>query len=134
MTELAGYADIQHKSATRWYGFVCFFGMLFLPTTYQLERGFLVGLLCITAVYKIARNHGRISVSPVIINLTIVYVMVGLAYAIWGEARGNPGAIRSLTVFAIWPIVYLLLISITRRVFVFGLIKTMVVRSEEHTS
>jgi len=120
--------ESPNRSPLRWLGYATFFGMMVLPTTYQIERGVLLGLVCLMAVYR-ALFSGRLAIDHRVLHLTIFYVAVGFGYWIWGTARGNPGATPSLTVFVLWPLVYLLLISLINKSHVQGLIKTMVLGS-----
>ncbi len=91
-------------------GFLLFFLMLFVPTTYRevktvLLGGLLFGILIGTL------NGARFRIHRQVFILFLFYSYMGMAYVLYGYLNGNPGAIRVSTVYVIWPLVYMLLVS-----------------------
>src|SRR6476661_2082841 len=93
-----------------WWGYALFFLMLFVPTTYQtLKAPVLAALAAVIAAGALAR--GRVRLHPAVLLWTVFLVCVGLAFMIRGLIGGAPGALRVGTVYVVWPLVYVLLVS-----------------------
>lgn len=86
-----------------------FVGMLVLPTTFQLQRGVALAVLTGSAAL-LALRHWR--VRREILILWIATTVVGILGVTWGVVNDAPGALRVSTVYAIWPALYLLFISL----------------------
>ncbi|MCO6439696.1 MAG: hypothetical protein J5I81_01150 [Nitrococcus mobilis] len=88
-----------------------FFLMLVLPTTFQLQRGVLLGALAFTALV------GALKIWKVDWELLIIFLFIlgtGAFYVLWGYLHSAPGALRVATVFIVWPTVYMLFLGLIR--------------------
>lgn len=88
-------------------GYLLFFLMLFVPTTYQPLKFslLLICLVCIVAARPPIRINRRLAAA------TIILSSVGALEILYGEIRGNQGAFPQITVWVIWPLIFLLLSS-----------------------
>jgi hypothetical protein len=108
-------------------GFVLFFLLLFVPTAYTPLKGALLALV-LAAVVGRALLQGHLPVHRTIVFLTLLYVAIGLAFMFRGLVNGAPGALRMGTVYALWPLVYLLLIAgMADRHVLHGLLRVVVI-------
>jgi len=101
--------------------------MLFVPTAYMPVKAVLLFLILgIVAVGALFR--GRLALHPVVQLWTLFMVVVGLSFMLIGLFAGNPGALRVGTVYALWPLVYTMLIAgaADEKVLV-GLLRTLIV-------
>ena len=84
--------------------------MLFVPTSYkEIKAVLLVGLLFGILLGLLYGIRFRIHIQVFI--LFLFYTFLGMAYVFYGYIKGNPGAVRVSTVYVIWPIVYMVIIS-----------------------
>ena len=88
-------------------GYVLFFLMLFVPTTYQPAK---LGLLLICLI-SIVSAKPSIRIKRGFVGATVLLSSIGALEIIYGTIRGNEGAYPQLTVWVLWPLVYLLLAS-----------------------
>lgn len=99
-------------------GLSLFFLMLFVPTSYkELKAVLLVGLffgILLGLLYGI-----RFRIHLQVFILFLFYTFLGMAYVFYGYVNGNPGAVRVSTVYVIWPIVYMVIISTMSKEWVF---------------
>jgi O-antigen ligase len=101
----------QRLSAKCWLFLVqaFFILMLVVPTTLQTPRaGFLV-LITGIAVILALRSW---CVHRDIILLWLLTILVGLFGVVWGVINSAPGALRVISVYLVWPILYLLFIGL----------------------
>lgn len=102
------------------------FLMLFVPTSYRPLKMVLLGLALVAVVAPVLRN-GRIFLHRSVAGWTLVMVLTGLVGITIGLFKQAPGALRVSTVYVLWPILYVLLISgIRTRYAIDGLMKVLV--------
>ena len=91
-------------------GSLLFFIMLFLPAAYRpIKAGLLALVLAAIVVRALAR--GGLPLHRTILVWTLVTVCTSLAFMLRGAAAGAPGALQVGTVYALWPLVYTVLIA-----------------------
>ncbi len=101
-------ASARRKNFRQWPALALFFLMLFAPTSYQpLKAGLLLAVL--GGVLFAAWRDRDLRLAPVVRIWTAIMVTVGLFYILRGLLEGAPGALRTGTVYVIWPTVYTLL-------------------------
>lgn len=101
---------VSKSTLFSWLGYIFFFLMLVLPTTYQLERGVcLAVLLFYGAAFAM---FGGLRIVPQVILWTFVTLIASSFFMLLGAFNDAPGALRVGTVFILWPIVYFLFIGI----------------------
>ena len=91
-------------------GFLVFFLILFVPTTYAEIKAVLLSAFLLSIVVG-TLNGARFRVHRQVFLLCLFYSCMGMAYVLYGYLNGNPGALKVATVYVIWPLVYMLLIS-----------------------
>lgn len=92
-------------------GYVLFFLMLFVPTTYQTLKSVLLAVV-ITSIVLTMLLTGEVRLHPPVVLLTLFFSGLGAFFVWWGIANGwTEGAIGSARVYVAWPLVYLLLIE-----------------------
>ncbi len=92
-----------------WLGYSLFFSMLFLPTAYQVPEAALLVTVCVIIVGQ-ATVTRRAALHPVTLLWVLAYVFIGLLFVVVGLLRDAPGAVRVMSVFVVWPLVYLVLV------------------------
>jgi hypothetical protein len=101
---------INKKTLVAMPGFMLFFMMLFMPTTYQPIKAILLGLvltmICLLAIVKM-----KIALHPKILLLTLFFTTTGLFFILRGLINAAPGALRVGTVYVLWPLVYMVLVA-----------------------
>lgn len=100
------------------------FLMLVVPTTFQFERGLLLGL--IVAVAGIVAVD-RWSISVQILYIWFATMLVGLIGVAIGVANIAPGALRVTSVFLIWPLLYILFIGLVHDVRLLNKIESAII-------
>ncbi len=86
------------------------FGMVFLPTAYQPWKAALVLLAAGVALGARLRSPLRTLHRDTLL-WTIALVALGLAFMVRGLLRGEPGALRVGTVYALWPAAFAMLLA-----------------------
>jgi hypothetical protein len=89
---------------------IFFFLMLFLPTSFQIQRGIL--LLVLTLGGILASFLGRWKISRDTFCVWLFTLILSTAGVFWGYIHGAPGALRVITVFIIWPLLYMLFVGL----------------------
>ena len=113
---LAGAAPRGEAAAARgaWLfalpSLLLFFGMVFLPTAYQPWKAALVLLAVAVALAARLRSPLRTLHRDTLL-WTAVLLALGLAFMARGLLRGEPGALRVGTVYALWPAAFAILIA-----------------------
>lgn len=93
-----------------WLGSILFFLMLFVPAAYQPIKAAL--LACVLASITIQALHrGRLTLHRAIVLWTLLSIATGLFFMLRGAARGAPGVVEVARVYALWPLVYMILIA-----------------------
>lgn len=90
-------------------GYLLFFLMLFVPTTYKYIK---VGLLLLVAFFLIssfALRSGRLALHRQVLLWTLFIVTTGIFFILWGLFKGAPGALRMGTVYVLWPMLFTVL-------------------------
>jgi len=88
-------------------GYLLFFLMLFVPTTYQPVK-FSMLLICLVSIVA---SKPSIRIQKGFARATVFLSSVGALEILYGEIRGNEGAFGQVTVWVLWPLVFLLLSS-----------------------
>jgi hypothetical protein len=83
---------------------IFFFLMLVIPTTYQLERGVLLSILCMGAF--IGSSRGAWKINRQIVMILLLTVSASLVFMFNGLIHNAPGALRVGTVNVLWPMLY----------------------------
>lgn len=79
------------------------------PTAFTAAKAVL--LLVSLVILTIAIEYGRLSLDRRLLLFSVFFSAVSLAWSVYGFVAGNPGAIRVLTVMAVYPLVFSLLAS-----------------------
>lgn len=91
-------------------GFLLFFLILFVPTAYSEVKAVLLTAFLLSILVGTVRG-ARFRIHRQVFFLFLFYSCMGLAYVLYGYLNGNSGAIKVVTVYVIWPLVYMLLMS-----------------------
>lgn len=91
-------------------GYLLFFTMLFVPTTYQPIKAILLALTLATILAPMLWNR-RLDLHPSVLVVTMLMALTGLFFVGYGLIRGTPGALRVSTVYVLWPLLYLLFVG-----------------------
>ena len=91
-------------------GYLLFFMMLFLPAAYQPIKAVLLALV-LAAIAVQALAHRGLPLHRSIFIWTLFTVATSLAFMLRGAVNGAPGAMQVGTVYALWPLVYTILIA-----------------------
>ena len=91
-------------------GFLLFFTMLFLPAAYQPIKAVLLALVLAGIVVQ-AFVLGGLPLHGTIVYWTLFMVATSLTFMLRGAANGAPGALQVGRVYALWPLVYTMLIA-----------------------
>lgn len=89
---------------------IFFFLMLVIPTTFQMQRGALLGLLVMAA--GIAALRGRWLIHRDILFLSLLTVSASLFFMLRGAMADGAGSLRVGTVYVLWPLLFLLFIGL----------------------
>lgn len=109
-------------------GYILFFMMLFVPTTYQLVKAVILVICLVIVIVRVFLNYGKTNLHISVFWWTGFYVLIGLIFIFIGVLRGAPGAVRVSTVYAIWSIVFTILISgASKPRIIQGIMRTMVI-------
>lgn len=88
--------------------------MLFLPNVYQpVKAALLAGVLFAVAIKSIHR--GVVPIDTAVALWALAEAATGLFFMLVGLFNGAPGAFRVGTVYAVWPLVYLILLAFCAR-------------------
>jgi hypothetical protein len=91
-------------------GYLLFFMMLFVPTSYNIVKGTL--LVLVLGDILIKKFTGKpLRIHRTLILWVVVMCSTGLIFILIGFINNAPGAIRSCTVYVLWPLVFLILAS-----------------------
>jgi hypothetical protein len=102
-----------------------FFLMLIIPTTYQVERGVFLVLLCLAAFQRVFAD--RCIVHRSVLLVFLVCIVSSLVFITLGVVNGAAGALKVSTVFVVWPLIYILFIGSFRNLEVhIFLLKTLI--------
>lgn len=91
-------------------GLLLFFLMVFLPTSYQPIKAGLLGMILMAAGVTLVL-HRRLSLHRSVVAWTLFLMTIGLGFILLGTVRSAPGAVRVASVYVLWPLVFLILIS-----------------------
>lgn len=86
------------------------FLMLLVPTTYKYLKAGILSLCLTQCIFMIALEKNRsLKIHPSVINWLILMLANGLFFVLRGGFNDAPGALRVLTVVALWPMVFVFL-------------------------
>lgn len=83
--------------------------MLTIPTQFQAFRGVLLGILCISTIINSWSGEWVINKSIFIFGIYCVFCSI--FFIGYGVLNDTPGALSVITVFVLWPIVYIYLMG-----------------------
>lgn len=83
------------------------FMMMFVPTAYEPIKAGLLLLSCSLALVGVI--YGVLKINRAVFFAILTLTTVGLLYSFYGVLNDAPGAVRTLTVYFLWPWVFLLL-------------------------
>lgn len=107
--------------------YLLFFSMLFVPTVYQEMKGVLLVIVLLGLFSAVILRQHEIRLHLSIILWTLFIAAVGMAFSFYGTVLNTPGAIRQLSVFVLWPLVYCFLLgAVTDFKNIVSLVKIMV--------
>lgn len=92
-------------------GFLLFFLMLFVPTTYKEVKAVLLAVLLCALGIAILRQNGGFRLHRSIAVWTLIIATTGIFFMLVGAANAAPGALRVGTVYVLWPVVFTILIG-----------------------
>ena len=104
--------SVSKNNLFPWIGYIFFFLMLVLPTTYQLERGVLLAVLLFNGLVFVSLRGWRIAAQ--VRFWAFVTILTSLFFMLFGAFNDAPGALRVGTVYVLWPFLYLFFIGILR--------------------
>ena len=112
-----------------WYlpGYLLFFLMLFAPTSYVPVKAALMAIV-LASILLNAFLDKRVTLHVYVVAATVFMCVIGFLFVILGLFNGNPGAITSLPVYVLWPLLYLVFVmGCVRLDILTGLMRTLVV-------
>jgi len=113
----------------RFIGYILFFLMLVFPMVLELlyVKAFLFALLLyFLSIATIKRR--RLALHPTIFILALFMTSVSLFFSLTGIIANTPGALKQAQVYALWPLIYIILITGVRdSAIIEGLQQTLVV-------
>ena len=97
--------------------FLLFYLMICTPTVFQNIKIFLlaIALLEVTVVIFI-NNKGKINLTPVIVFFLLVYIILGTILTFVGYLHNSIICFDQFRVYVLWPILYVLFISIITKI------------------
>ncbi|MDO5674085.1 MAG: hypothetical protein Q4G66_04090 [bacterium] len=105
-----GSISIPKPRLFSWVGYIFFFLMLIVPTTYQIERGILLVVLLFNCFVFVLLRSWRLASH--IRNWAFATITTSILFIFLGLLNDAPGAIRVSSVFVAWPILYVFFIGI----------------------
>lgn len=103
--------SIQPSRLLALVAYSLFFSMLFVPTTYQpVKAGLLVVLLGAVA-FAVATKRIELALHPSVLRWLVVLIGTGTVFILLGYWNGSPGALRVVTVYLLWPLIFGVLIA-----------------------
>jgi hypothetical protein len=91
-------------------GYLLFFVMLFVPTTYQPMKAIL-GVFVLELIAINALVHGRLTLHRTVLLWTLFMMAIGLTFIFLGVLNDAPGAVRMSTVYVLWPLVFTIFVA-----------------------
>lgn len=85
--------------------------MLVVPTAYQPLKVVLLAAALGGVGGMAAKDGLHLPIHRAVIVLTAIYVLAGVTFVTLGLLNGAPGALRTSTVYILWPIVYTVLVA-----------------------
>ncbi len=96
-------------------GLFFFFLMIVIPTTYQIWRGCLLGLLCLGALIGTSHASAQWRLDKQIVMILLLTTVASLLFMLNGVIQGAAGALRVGTVYVLWPLLYVFFTGFFRR-------------------
>ena len=106
----AAAIDQGLAAVVRWAGYVLFFLMLFVPTTYQPIKGALLAFV-LAGILTSMLASGRLGLDRRVLLAAMAYAALGAFFILRGYAAGAPGALQMFNVYVVWPLVYTVLVA-----------------------
>lgn len=94
-------------------GVLFFFLMLVIPTTYQIARGAVLGVLLMGCIMSTILYEWRLH--QVILFWGLLNVSASLLFIMIGAINNTPGALRVGTVYVLWPMMFLFFMGVFNR-------------------
>jgi hypothetical protein len=91
-----------------------FFLQMVFPAVYQLQRGAILGIIVMFSAFYLAKT-ARISIARPIILIYGACLLTTLFFMLRGDYFNTPGALAVVTVYVVWPTLYLMLIGLNGR-------------------
>jgi hypothetical protein len=120
---------VQYNRSIRWWLWpACF--LFFLMLVFPMAINFLylkAALFAFLLVLVVIQGVRRVHLHPRIVAWTVVISAASVIFGLRGLLLGAPGALKCIEVYALWPLVYLVLLSGIRSIRAFqSLEKTLV--------
>ncbi|WP_457636422.1 O-antigen ligase family protein [Persephonella sp.] len=103
------------------------FFSIFLPTAYkEIKIGilYIIAILLLVFLYK---NSRYFKIYGNLLLIWFISLSIGNFFIFWGVVNSNPGAISSITVIILWPMLYLLLTGFIHKMQFFDLINKVLI-------
>jgi hypothetical protein len=102
--------DQACAAVLRWAGYLLFFLMLFLPTSYNPIKGALLAFV-LAGILTSVLATGRVGLDRRVLVASLAYAALGAFFILRGHAAGAPGALQMFNVYVTWPLVYTVLVA-----------------------
>ena len=117
-------------SKVKWYalpGYLLFFMMLFVPTTYQPIKAILLAFCLFIITIGILVDRGKLNLHTDVLLWMVFYVLLGVFHFYRAYYAEHYGALR-VSLYGPWPIVFTLLIAGATKISVLkGIMQTLVI-------
>jgi len=122
-----GVSAMRDRADLAWIGYLLFFDMLALPTTYYvIKTSLLVAALVVVLMETVAQ--GRLRLHHTVVLWTLAMALCGIGWVALGFVRNTPGALAMVNVYVIWPLVFLLFAGgVSRLTVIDGLLRVIAV-------
>jgi hypothetical protein len=101
--------------------------MLFVPTVYQEVKGALLGTVVFVLLAAAMLRQHVIRLHLAVIFWTLLIATTGIVFSFYGLTLSAPGAVRQLSVFFLWPLLYCFLVgALTNLENMIALVRVMV--------
>ena len=104
--------------------------MLVLPSQYQYARGALLALILISSLIAVINNPNIWTIRKDLLVITLLCISVSFESFIHGYLADNPGALQSVPLFLIWPLIFIWIAGLAAHLSSFILLsKTLIIGS-----
>lgn len=106
-------------------GLFLFFLMIFLPTSYRIQKSIFMILVTMCILFSWIKNN-KLKLNKRILLWILLWIVSGLFFMLIGAFNSAPGALRVVTVNVVWPLVYLAYIEgISKKSILIKIIKVL---------